>query len=729
MSEVKVYVPEIRGFRFEKPNDEIIVKNDLTSCLVHFHRDWRDHDGNVVLISCFPPFPYNKKMDEIVSDLILTNKKNQDTKIIFDNAHEGHTISCFGGIHYFIDKLNLNPKLCYFTTGGMQAQEFYNKWCKERNIEESKKINIIVILPWERHVKRRTEDPSKFKFEIKKKDKLFLCFNRMSRLHRIALLGLFYENGLFEKSYYSFATELWGTPLTEILSHIKHYFPENYAAIIENQINQHMSDMPLKLNSDGINENPNFVKNDDYIFYDNSYFSIVTETFFFKTPESNVYTLDENSIFFSEKIFKPIICKHPFIIASRPRSLEYLRKLGYKTFHPYIDESYDLIENDSERLLAIVRETERLSAFTDDQWIEWQTSVAAIVEHNCSTLLNKHFYGHIYEERPIEQTALVIKEKVFNYGYGIHELSFLKLENQVSYEEAEIVCIGFYHEKEKAELVKTWLQEGKKVYIDSSFEIMAPWPLSQLDDIDDLSNLYYFFVPWDEYPPDIQKMIDKALKKGMHFVATQYYADYAKRYVPYYKDEVPKKTYLCYNGKTRTERTCLVSLLSHYDLLKYGYVTYFGENYTDRNFTPEKIEDMLNTWSMPDDVREKMKDGLSKLNLPLTLEAPYFNQRVSHSMTYCGDYYKAVDFVVVPETMHWNFFISEKTAKCIELNKKFIIYGAPHYVKRLKKYYLEKFKKDISHLTDWCDTSYDDEYDVIQRAEKIIKIIKENIKE
>jgi hypothetical protein len=258
---------------------------------------------------------------------------------------------------------------------------------------------------------------------------------------------------------------------------------------------------------------------------------------------------------------------------------------------------------------------------------------------------------------------------------------------------------------------------------------MEPRVMYHLRHLEDLSNVYYFFVPWDHYPAEFQSWIDDASKKGMKFIGTQYYADYSTRRVPYFTEEKPKKTYLCYSGKSRAERTFLVGMLSYYDLLKHGYVTYFGEHYTDTNFTPEKTEDVFNSWILEPDVRSKLREGISKLQLPLTLEYSYFDMTASHNMNYCGDYYKAVDFVVVPETIHWNFFISEKTPKCIDLDKKFIVYGAPHFVKRLKEYYLKKFNKDISPLVDWCDTSYDDVLDTQQRAMMIIDIIKNNIKE
>lgn len=57
-------------------------------------------------------------------------------------------------------------------------------------------------------------------------------------------------------------------------------------------------------------------------------------------------TLDDNRIFFpTEKTGKALMSGKPFIVLSGKHFLKNLRNIGFKTFHPIIDESYDLIDN------------------------------------------------------------------------------------------------------------------------------------------------------------------------------------------------------------------------------------------------------------------------------------------------------------------------------------------------------------------------------------------------
>lgn len=72
---------------------------------------------------------------------------------------------------------------------------------------------------------------------------------------------------------------------------------------------------------------------------DNTWISIVSET------------LEDDSIFFpTEKTGKPMLCAKPFIALSGKYFLKNLRDIGFKTFHPIIDESYDLIDDKVERV-------------------------------------------------------------------------------------------------------------------------------------------------------------------------------------------------------------------------------------------------------------------------------------------------------------------------------------------------------------------------------------------
>lgn len=88
----------------------------------------------------------------------------------------------------------------------------------------------------------------------------------------------------------------------------------------------------------------------------------------------------------TEKTYKPIACAKPFIVFSTPFFLDDLRKLGYKTFSPYIDESYDEEVDNQLRLDKIVNEIERISNLTEEEQTELLNNLSAVLDHNIKLL-------------------------------------------------------------------------------------------------------------------------------------------------------------------------------------------------------------------------------------------------------------------------------------------------------------------------------------------------------
>ena len=73
---------------------------------------------------------------------------------------------------------------------------------------------------------------------------------------------------------------------------------------------------------------------------------------------------------------------HPFIVYGSPYTLRELRKKGFKTFSPFIDESYDECELHFYRFKKIVREVERLCSMSDNEIHEWYNGMKDILIHN-----------------------------------------------------------------------------------------------------------------------------------------------------------------------------------------------------------------------------------------------------------------------------------------------------------------------------------------------------------
>jgi hypothetical protein len=74
-----------------------------------------------------------------------------------------------------------------------------------------------------------------------------------------------------------------------------------------------------------------------------------------------------------------------------------LKGLGYKTYSPVIDESYDSIEDNYLRMIAILKEVNRLCKLEGEALEDFLKYCRVIAEHNHNVLVNKKqfIYKHL----------------------------------------------------------------------------------------------------------------------------------------------------------------------------------------------------------------------------------------------------------------------------------------------------------------------------------------------
>ena len=317
---------------------------------------------------------------------------------IFQNAAE-----CL--LTWIVHKCQTVVELCteipsdhfFFHNAGLDSEYYYKKMFYE--LGWTRPMNMLISHNHEWVIKSNLLGLTKHqlpgfepRYPVKIKSKKYVCFNKVHRGHRIKLLARMFKLGLVDQGYYSFvgAQPLW---LNELIRHRPKEFTHDEITILT----ENKKRFPMILNSSEQRSNPIDLVPGDLVYHEDSYFSIVTETVFYKKqdPEWQAgYTTAEDGIFITEKTYRPIALKHPFILFAYPNTLRALRERGYKTFHPYIDESYDSIEHGEERFEALVKEISRLCSFTDEQWLEWMNNVVPILEHNYKVLESSDDYSH-----------------------------------------------------------------------------------------------------------------------------------------------------------------------------------------------------------------------------------------------------------------------------------------------------------------------------------------------
>jgi hypothetical protein len=84
----------------------------------------------------------------------------------------------------------------------------------------------------------------------------------------------------------------------------------------------------------------------------------------------------------TEKTVKNLYIGKPFLMMCGAGSLAHLHKLGFKTFSPWIDESYDQITNTYLRFEAIKKEIDRLAAMSIQELNDMHQEMLSILAYN-----------------------------------------------------------------------------------------------------------------------------------------------------------------------------------------------------------------------------------------------------------------------------------------------------------------------------------------------------------
>lgn len=270
-----------------------------------------------------------------------------------------------------LKNLGLNYKvLDYSYSLVSKAQEFYNTinndefryWGENSNEPQIGRIHST---------KSTIATENDFVSSIGKDKKDFLMLNRHWKLHRLLLLSQLHKIG-FDKNLVSWDNKFYhDNVVKEMLIHDNNI---EFAEIIKTT--SKLLDMENLTKIAGYG----FETKDLYL---NSYLSLVTESIFFQSKGEDDIYVNFPTGYVSEKIWKPIGHCQPFILAGPAKTLKYIReRFGFKTFSPYIDESYDLECDDFARLRLIQNEIEKFSNKTKEEKDQFLNDVKEICIYN-----------------------------------------------------------------------------------------------------------------------------------------------------------------------------------------------------------------------------------------------------------------------------------------------------------------------------------------------------------
>jgi len=340
-----------------------------------------------------------------IDDIIINQIKRNKCKIVLFYLLEGDFTNKehFDGINQFVKKYGLSNNDVALVNNNL----ILNENAQKNNFEQNFSIipyNYFLTNPW--FIKEDfldLDNDLNFKLDLGRKinyvceyqkEKKFLVLNRRPRPHRIVIFAeIMKDENLKNNSVISMGginidnsesdIDLWGA---SNLKNTLGIWENQYMRLVDSDYKyDKISGLEFLKSYDNtknyfIDANPSFnlAFNLNETLQTNTFVNIITETLF-----------NNDTVFLSEKIFKPIYSCQPFIVLGNPFTLRELRNLGFKTFNDFWDESYDEELNFSKRLEKIIDILHLINEKSNEELLQLTKSMSDILRHNYENLISK----------------------------------------------------------------------------------------------------------------------------------------------------------------------------------------------------------------------------------------------------------------------------------------------------------------------------------------------------
>ena len=306
-------------------------------------------------------------------------------------------VDYYKSIHNFLHTNKIKPKQLIFSTSNLLEHDLYDTWCKKN--KQNEKFNIVSLPYFACATQQRGffdlidkpdtgDDPHDVSYadqmQYKKTNTIqnFNCLNRVERVHRYAFISMLNYYNLIDNNIVSH--NVYPTHIKDFI--MMERWPDHPAWQKENV---HDTAKILPLVYDMKDFKVNYAQNFNEQIYKKTWFSLITETF---------YQEPCPVVFFSEKIFKPMRAHHPFVIVGHHNSIKWLKNTGFMTFDKWWDESYDDIENPTERMQKICELLLELKKYDQKQWEQIYSDMQTVLEHNYKKLIETDWYSRSYQK-------------------------------------------------------------------------------------------------------------------------------------------------------------------------------------------------------------------------------------------------------------------------------------------------------------------------------------------
>lgn len=278
-------------------------------------------------------------------------KKSFITKILIDRSYEtGLSEQDFNNKINQLARIGIDTKDILFVLN----RSAYHEWM-DKHINQIILIDLFAISAAIRHVIYNQPITT---IDVKNRpNKLNLLIGKINKPSRTLILKSFFESSIKDDTVFS----ILGLPEDKTDEDFVKFISKNQGPIDGAET----IEVGEGISSQGWGNSSKV--------YDETSVSFICET-----HETN------DSLFITEKTYRTILNKHPFVARASFPLLEYLRAIGFKTFNYFVDESYDKAHDISKEYsdLLVTRAKELL-----EKTKQHPAEIQQIVDHNYKILI------------------------------------------------------------------------------------------------------------------------------------------------------------------------------------------------------------------------------------------------------------------------------------------------------------------------------------------------------
>ena len=384
--------------RFRSQSFEVFLDHDYS----RHHRYTVDEISGKGINYIYPIIIYSNEIFEKYDTIDINEKVIKDAligncKICFMQPTEGffgQSVQNYVWLNNLSNKYGLSSKSLFIITTNFIAKESKQQLENLNHIEKGKftilEYSYFSSNLWFHHPGHVTDPHSDIEGRkllsdfvtsslTKKKRYHFLNFNRIPKLHRVILFGVLKGKEIFKDK---FITSMGGHPdESKDFYHnwVHGQVPPIYEKGWKNDILKFYSTHDSREHA--WYDDPDLENNKADSFnikaHTESFVNIVSESL-----------ISSDTVFFSEKIYKPIFAAQPFILVGNPNSLRKLKDEGYRTFDKWWDESYDSETDFHCRMDKIIKVMEEIATWDMDKCFKVTQEMMPDLIHNYNVLMS-----------------------------------------------------------------------------------------------------------------------------------------------------------------------------------------------------------------------------------------------------------------------------------------------------------------------------------------------------